>query len=365
MVTVPMFESKFQKVSNLVMEVGIMLVFFSAFIFQNTSHNKATEVGVVCIIFCSQFIIMMLTLLKGIKDMLLKYQNRKRKVTINNTVITDKTLARSMFDPSNRSEILHTKSPALPTVTEEIDDLETKKMPNEEAKYDSEGLSPMRYVSEFEDMGNEKDLQQKIRQVHDKVFNQTNLEPSGKKTKLGKLLKNMKKKKLRKIKKKETGDGSSKVDDVSEITKDLTSKPSVSQYNAPHTPDKFLTRKSPVEEDKDYNQESPSANETSQFDRSEINDLRTSKISIFSHHQPIDAPEVQSFGNEGRASTKKQVRRLSGSKPLSEAKSSQEDQSVSDAQKSSNGNTNSEGVSNGSPSEDSGRNYQKARTQSD
>lgn len=277
--TIPMYESRFQKVSNLVMEVGIVIVFFSAFIFQNQSNTGAVEGIVIGVIFLSQFIIMMLTLFKGIKDMLLKYQNRKKRLGIDpHTVMTEKAVARHILDKSH-SEYLQTKTPVLKTIDEDPELGFDKKMPVEEAKFGD--VSPMRYISEFEEMDKERDLNSRIQQVHKKIFESSKFSPVGKKSKLNKLLRNMKKKKL----KKKNTEQESRKDDVSQITKDLTSKPSMTNMD--------LRSKSNIRDsiqgsnDDGVSDSSPSKHPA---DTSDINDeMRVSKISLFSHNfQPHD-----------------------------------------------------------------------------
>lgn len=114
----PMYENKFQKVSNLIMETGITIVFFSAYYFQNESESSILKFFVIGVIFFSQFLIMMLTISKAIKDMVIKYQNSKGKIMGTKKGIDQKIYDKSIFDMTRKSEILHTKSPVMKTIEE-------------------------------------------------------------------------------------------------------------------------------------------------------------------------------------------------------------------------------------------------------
>uniref|UniRef100_A0A7S3J257 Uncharacterized protein n=1 Tax=Euplotes harpa TaxID=151035 RepID=A0A7S3J257_9SPIT len=142
----------------------------------------------------------------------------------------------------------------------------------------------MRYISEFEEMGDEKDLNTKIASVHNKVFDPETLDNS-KKTKLGKLLHNMRKKKMLKVKKKATGGKLDIDDNSSNVTKEITTLKSHTKSNFDESSKKKSSNESgSMEEEKSFEEKSNLTNKESTFDDNNKSDMRSSKISIFSHN---------------------------------------------------------------------------------
>jgi len=267
------------------METCITFVFFSAFYFQSKGESSALEFMIITAIFLSQFLIMMMTISKAIKDFVLKYKNKNSKIAGPNcTVLTEKAINKGLFDQSRNSEIMHTKTPVLKTIEEdpEVGFYHSKKMPVEEKKGNE--LSPMRYISEFEEMGEEKNLSDRIKTIQDKVFNKTNMVKTGKKSKLSKLLKNMQKKKMAQ-KKATDGSPTNKNGIQSQMTKGMTSK--VSGTNGLSHSAKSVSSNSSRE-----NKVLPPPGQLDKvnvFEPTEGDeDLRASKISLFSHNLPAD-----------------------------------------------------------------------------
>mmetsp|Transcript_15435 Transcript_15435/g.17897 ORF Transcript_15435/g.17897 Transcript_15435/m.17897 type:complete len:132 (+) Transcript_15435:575-970(+) len=129
-----MYESRFQKVSNLIMETGISIIFVMMYYFQNVNHATALCILAIAVIFISQFLIMMLTLSKGIKDVVIWYQKRK-KVIMASSTMTEKSIVNKVYE-AGKLDYMQTKTSSLKPIQEEMELEEGLKynMPIEESK---------------------------------------------------------------------------------------------------------------------------------------------------------------------------------------------------------------------------------------
>ena len=194
------------------MEIAILFIFLSAYIFQNNrSMESETEIVVIGIIFSSQFLIMVMTISKGVKDLLLKYKENKNKINnrlpTNANMIIEKNASNIALSSSNPDFLdknkgmkenktnIRTNISGIKGIKEEI---------KESGRKNSDGVvSPMRYISEFEEMGDDKNLNDKIAAVHKKFFDKTEIKKNSKKSKLRKLLHKMNKNKQKRDKTRE------------------------------------------------------------------------------------------------------------------------------------------------------------------
>ena len=233
-----------------------------------------------------------------------------------------------------RNNYLHTNSASLKPIQEDVE-LEIgykKKMPMEEMKI-GEGVLPMRYISQFEEMGEDKDLDEKIKDVHQKIFNNPDLSGT-KKTKLGKLLQNMRKKKLMKIKKKKDHPD----DKITEVTKELTSMKS----NTKSYFDESSKKKSSGESGDSMEDQNKDEQESPKFERSETfadpnkEDMRSSKISIFSHNYPPLDEEIRRSSEKSNSNEDKSIKIVKTSEEESVSKGSSKEENKSSDDKSSN-----------------------------
>lgn len=99
----PIFESKFQKVSNLIMEGSIVYVFGAAYVLHNTQHPNLTKNLVIAVIFLSQMSVLLMTLSMSIKELVIKAKKKhEEKMKLLNTekaiTIIQATKA-SLYDP--------------------------------------------------------------------------------------------------------------------------------------------------------------------------------------------------------------------------------------------------------------------------
>ena len=211
--------------------------------------------------------------------------------------MTEKSVLSKVVD-DQKPDFLYTNNSALKPIQEELEleDGSKRKMPAEETKI-GDMVKPMKYISQFEEMGEEKDLDEKIKAVHQKIFNDDDLSGT-KKTKLGKLLQNMRKKKLMKIKKKkEQGE-----DITTEVTKEITSLKSNTKSHFDDSSKKKSSGESgesvnSTEEHKHIEQESSQADKSITFADKNNDDMRNSKISIFSHNYPLETQEIRESFN--------------------------------------------------------------------
>ena len=74
-----MYESKFQKASNLIMEISIFSIFLASYVFQSTPDSKFTENMILGIIMLSQLTILIMTISKTIKDMIIEMRKKRSK----------------------------------------------------------------------------------------------------------------------------------------------------------------------------------------------------------------------------------------------------------------------------------------------
>lgn len=124
MVFYPMFESRFQKgnlnlfnhlVSNLIMEISILFIFASAYIFHNSHSIKdEAEILVIIIIFGSQLLIMIMTISKAIRDIILKQKEKKNKVNnfrlpIQTQILNDKNTSKVGLNQSGVDSLVKSK----------------------------------------------------------------------------------------------------------------------------------------------------------------------------------------------------------------------------------------------------------------
>lgn len=128
-----MFENRFQKASNLVMEMAIAFVFIFAFIFENADSTSTAEIIAIVVIFLSQIVILIMTVSKTVKDVLINTKSKK-SARINAT--RDIMLKRD--NNLDKSERIETKTPAMDhiNICEDFDQAVKEKlgMPNEESK---------------------------------------------------------------------------------------------------------------------------------------------------------------------------------------------------------------------------------------
>jgi len=190
----PMFEDRFQKVSNLIMEFAILYIFGTTYLFQNTeSFNDEGKFSVLLVLFSSQMILMVMTISKSIKEILIDYKTKKanrNKRLPNTSVITDKNISRISLDQEKGFDKF------VKDKAKEDPDFKIGLKEEVKVQKSSDGVvSPMRYISEFEEMSEEKDINAKIAAVHKKFFKKANEHREAKKSKLSKLLHKMKKKK--------------------------------------------------------------------------------------------------------------------------------------------------------------------------
>jgi hypothetical protein len=218
----PMFESRFQKVSNLIMEVSISIIFLCAYIFQNVDSTSMLEVFVIFMIFFSQFLIMLLTVIKGIKDFLSKYKdNLNDKITINKFELENvKEIGINVVQNTEQPfDAYHKDKSPLGTIDDDLEFAErwTSKMALEEVK-DGSRVIPMRRISDFEQMGGNSNLNSQSQSVNHKDLKEIEPKMEEKKSRLNKLLHKTKKKK-KFLKKK-----SFKKQEI--VTHDMAKKPS-------------------------------------------------------------------------------------------------------------------------------------------
>ena len=98
---IPMYETRFQKVSNLIMESCNTFVFFSAYYFQNSDHSSVLSMIVMAYILLSQFAILILTFSKGIKDIVLWYQSKKKQVVSASSIMTEKSVMGKVIEDAS------------------------------------------------------------------------------------------------------------------------------------------------------------------------------------------------------------------------------------------------------------------------
>ena len=225
------------------MEVSIMIVFASSYVFQNISSLKdEMKVAVIIVLFVSQFIIMIMTVSQAIREILIKQKERKiNKILKNTTSLTEKNISGIGLDKSgNYDSFFKSKTPEKEKeYYPKIGIKEEVKGVVEEKKSSDGVVSPMRYISEFEEMGDDKDINSKIATIHNKILKNLDTKKQSKKSKLSKLLHKMKKKKHHDDDQfgEETSvkDSKRKKKSIShKKTTDITSKPSVTNID-PHT----------------------------------------------------------------------------------------------------------------------------------
>ncbi|CAI2363489.1 unnamed protein product [Moneuplotes crassus] len=181
----PMFENRFQKVSNLIMEVSILYIFASVYIFQNSKGlEDEAKVLALFILFSSQFLLMLMTISKSIREMLIEWKERKARRRNNlptSSVIVDQMLK----DDSSLKFSLR----------------EETKMQLSKSEYGK--ISPMKKLSDFDEIASDKDINSRISAAFKKSMQSESDHSEVKKSRLSKLLHKIRMKKEASAKKAE------------------------------------------------------------------------------------------------------------------------------------------------------------------
>ncbi|CAI2364649.1 unnamed protein product [Moneuplotes crassus] len=184
----PMFENRFQKVSNLIMEVSILYIFASVYIFQNSERFEyEAKVSVLFVLFSSQFLLVLLTVSKSIREMLIEWKEKKlikKEEPINSLKVMKKPTKEDTIFKSDMK-----KGSIFKSGLKE----ERKFKPKRNPKHDD--VLPMKHIWEFDERTYERDAGSRVSVSSGKAFHQENDENKKKSNTLEKLLSRLKRRK--------------------------------------------------------------------------------------------------------------------------------------------------------------------------